>query len=45
MSTTQMKGVIHCLRRVMLRTHAGMTDGELLDDFLRQRNDASFEAW
>ena len=44
MSTTRMKGVIHCLRRAVWRTRAGTTDGELLDDFIRQRNDASFEA-
>src|SRR5262245_26834862 len=44
MSTTRMKGIVHCLRRAVLRTRSGMTDGELLEDYVRQRNDSSFEA-
>lgn len=44
MSTSRMKGLIHYLRRAVLRTGAGLTDGELLEDFVRKRNDASFEA-
>src|SRR5580693_9108283 len=44
MSTTRMKNVIHYLRQAVLRTRVAMTDGELLEDFICQRNDEPFEA-
>ena len=42
MSTTQLRGVLRHYRRV-LGSRAGITDGELLEAFITQRDEASFE--
>jgi RNA polymerase sigma factor (sigma-70 family) len=45
MATSQISEVIqHFRRAVLLRDGAGMTDGQLLDCFLTQRDDAAFAA-
>jgi RNA polymerase sigma factor (sigma-70 family) len=45
MATEQMTCVIRHLRRaVLLRDGSGITDGQLLDSFLAQREEAAFEA-
>jgi RNA polymerase sigma factor (sigma-70 family) len=45
MANTQSTKIVRQLRRaVLLRDGAGMTDGQLLDCFLRQRDDAAFAA-
>jgi RNA polymerase sigma factor (sigma-70 family) len=45
MATSQMSEVIqHFRRAVLLRDGAGMTDGQLLECFLTQRDDAAFAA-
>ncbi len=43
MSTNQLSGVIHHVRRAMLRRDAaGLTDGQLLEDFVSHRDEAAF---
>jgi len=44
MATSPMSVVIQQLRSTVLREGAGMTDGELLDSFVRQRDDAALAA-
>src|SRR5215472_5358117 len=45
MATSQMSGVIQHLRRtVLLRDGAGLTDGQLLEDFLSRREEAALAA-
>jgi RNA polymerase sigma factor (sigma-70 family) len=45
MATGQMSEVIHRLRRVvLLRDGAGLTDGQLLEDFVSRRDDAALGA-
>src|SRR5215472_13647567 len=45
MATSQMSGVIQHLRRtVLLRDGAGLTDGQLLEDYLRRREEAALAA-
>src|SRR5262245_55728521 len=45
MATGQRRQVLQHLRRaVLLRDGAGLTDGQLLECFLRRRDDAAFEA-
>jgi RNA polymerase sigma factor (sigma-70 family) len=45
MTTSRMTGVLrHLHRAVMRRDGAGLTDGQLLDDFLTHREEAAFEA-
>lgn len=41
---SRMKGLLGKLRRAVLDTLSGTTDGQLLTEFIGQRNDASFEA-
>ena len=43
MATSQRSGVIQYLRRV-LRDGAGLTDGQLLEDYLSRRDEAAFAA-
>jgi RNA polymerase sigma factor (sigma-70 family) len=44
MATSLMNPVFHQLRRaVLLRDGAGLTDGQLLESFVRQKNEAAFE--
>jgi hypothetical protein len=44
MTTSLMNPVIHQLRRaVLLPDGAGLTDGQLLESFARQKNEAAFE--
>src|SRR5262245_43146638 len=45
MATGQMSEVIHHLRRaVLLQDRAGLTDGQLLEDYLSRRDEAALEA-
>jgi RNA polymerase sigma factor (sigma-70 family) len=44
MAANQMKHVIKSLRTAVLRDGAGMTDGELLEFFVRHRDDAALAA-
>src|SRR6516165_352548 len=45
MATSQMSGVIQHLRRTMLlRGGAGLTDGQLLEDYLSRRDEAALAA-
>src|SRR5215467_2848865 len=45
MATSQMSEVIQHLRRtVLLREGAGLTDGQLLEDYLSRRDEAALEA-
>ena len=45
MATSQMSEVIQHLRRaVLLRDGAGMTDGQLLEDYISRRDGAALEA-
>src|SRR5437867_13300043 len=45
MATSQMSGVIQHLRRaVLLRDGAGLTDGQLLEDYLSRRDEAALAA-
>src|ERR1700675_3861960 len=44
MATNPMSVVIEHLRNTVLREGAGLTDGELLDFFVRQRDQAAFAA-
>src|SRR6516225_4300002 len=45
MATSQMSEVIHRLRRaVLLRDGAGLTDGQLLEDFVSRRDNAALAA-
>src|SRR5437588_7594183 len=45
MATNQMSGVIQHLRRaVLLRDGAGLTDGQLLEDFISRRDEAALAA-
>src|SRR5437867_7949034 len=45
MATSQMSGVIQHLRRaVLLRDGAGLTDGQLLADYVHQRDEAALAA-
>jgi RNA polymerase sigma-70 factor (ECF subfamily) len=45
MSTSQMSGVIRHLRRaVLLRDGAGLTDGQLLEDYISRRDEAALAA-
>src|SRR5713101_7305266 len=45
MPTSQMSGVIQHLRRAMLlRDGAGLTDGQLLEDFISRRDEAALAA-
>src|SRR5580658_10231450 len=41
MATSPMSVVVQQLRNTLLREGAGLTDGELLDSFVRQRDDAA----
>jgi hypothetical protein len=43
MATGQMSGVIQYLRRV-LQEGAGLTDGQLLEDYISRRDEAAFAA-
>ncbi len=43
MATSQMSGIIRHLRRV-LRDGAGLADGQLLEDYLRRRDEAAIAA-
>src|SRR5258705_8140377 len=45
MATSQISGFIHPLRRmVLLRDGAGLTDGQLLDDYISRRDEAALAA-
>ena len=44
MATSQMSEVIQHLRRVLLRDGAGLTDGQLLEDYISRRDEAAFAA-
>ena len=45
MAISQMSGVIQHLRRtVLLRDGAGLTDGQLLEDYISRRDEAALEA-
>ena len=45
MATSQMSEIIQHLRRTaLLREGAGLTDGQLLDDYISRRDDAAFAA-
>src|SRR5919206_746462 len=45
MAAGQLSGVVRQLRRAaLLQDGGGMTDGQLLDRFLRRRDEAAFEA-
>src|SRR3984893_1922542 len=45
MATSQMSGLIQHLRRaVLLRDGAGLTDGQLLEDYIRRRDQAALAA-
>ena len=45
MATSQMSGIIQHLRRtVLLRDGAGLTDGQLLEDYISRRDEAALEA-
>src|SRR5436305_9368808 len=44
MATSQMSEVIQHLRRVVLRGGAGLTDGQLLEDYLCRRDEAALAA-
>src|SRR5437867_10817193 len=45
MATSQMSGVLQHLRRaVLLRDGAGMTDGQLLEDYISRRDEAALAA-
>src|SRR5262249_46703310 len=44
MPTNQLRGVIHNLRRVFLRQGTAMTDAQLLDTFIEQRDEAALTA-
>ncbi len=45
MATSQMSEIIHHLRRsVLLREGAGMTDGQLLENYISRHDGAAFEA-
>src|SRR5712692_3342641 len=45
MATGQLSGVIQHLRRAMLlRDGAGLTDGQLLEDYISRRNEAALAA-
>src|ERR671929_172825 len=45
MAAGQLSGVVRQLRRAaLLQDGGGMTDGQLLDRFLTQRDEAAFEA-
>src|SRR6266702_1506885 len=45
MATGQLSGVIQHLRRAMLlRDGAGLTDGQLLEDYIRRRDETALEA-
>jgi RNA polymerase sigma factor (sigma-70 family) len=43
MPPAPLHSVIHHLRRAVTREDGGLTDGELLDDFVRRRDEAAFE--
>jgi RNA polymerase sigma factor (sigma-70 family) len=45
MATGALSGVLHHLRRsALLRQGAGLTDAQLLDEFLKRRDESAFEA-
>ena len=45
MATSQLSGVIqHLHRAVLLQEGAGLTDGQLLEDFISRRDEAAFGA-
>src|SRR5437879_4637936 len=45
MTTGALSGVLHHLRRsALLREGAGLTDAELLDEFLKRHDESAFEA-
>ena len=44
MATNQMGGVLHNFRRFLLDMRTGMSDRELLDAFIAQRDESHFEA-
>jgi hypothetical protein len=45
MATARLNGVIQHLRRAMiLRDGAGLTDGQLLRDYISRRDEAALEA-
>jgi RNA polymerase sigma factor (sigma-70 family) len=44
MVATQTSKVFHCIRTVALRQQDGLTDGNLLDLYVQQKDEAAFEA-
>jgi RNA polymerase sigma factor (sigma-70 family) len=44
MIATQASKVFHCIRSLALHQHDGATDGNLLDLYVRQKDEAAFEA-
>jgi RNA polymerase sigma factor (sigma-70 family) len=44
MVASQASNVFHCIRALALRQHDGATDGDLLDLYVRQKDEAAFEA-
>jgi hypothetical protein len=44
MVSSRASKVFHCIRTLTLRQHDAATDGDLLDRYVRQRDEAAFEA-
>lgn len=44
MVATQANKVYHCIRTLTLHQHDGATDGNLLDLYIQQKDEAAFEA-